>query len=104
MKISKERLMEIIKEELDAGAFGSDTVSKSSRVADLRAKAKDTTSASGVDAKERGIIQRIEKNLTKLAELSNIRSGNTFSLLKRINALMEKEIAKLEDGEQTDEQ
>jgi hypothetical protein len=99
MKISKERLMEIIEEEVNK-SLGSDTVSRSDRAKELRQKVKSTSSEQGVDAKERGIVQRIEQNLTKLADLTNIKSGATFALLNRLNSLMEKEIQKLEQGEQ----
>ena len=103
MKISKEKLLEIIEEEVDK-AFGTDSMSRTDRTKDLRQKAKATASQKGVDAKERGIVQRIEQNLTKLADLTNIKSGNTFTLLKRLNALMEKEIQKLESGGSTNEE
>lgn len=98
MKISKERLLEIIKEELDKAEFGKDSVSRSQRSSELRQKIKSTSSETGVDTKERGIVQRIEQNLTKLADLTDIKSGTTFTLLKRLNALMEREIQKLERG------
>lgn len=104
MKISKEMLKEIIKEELEKQkAFGYDATSQSDRKKDLKQKYKDASSQKGVDNKERGIVQRIEQKLTKLADLTDIKSGSTFSLLKRLDALMEKEIQKLEGGEQTDE-
>ena len=95
MKISKERLLEIIEEEVGQ-AFGATSVSRSDRAKDLRQKVKSASSEQGVDTKERGIIQQIETNLTKLADLTNIKSGNTFAVLKRLNSLMEKEIEKLE--------
>lgn len=98
MKITKERLLEIIKEEMDKADFGRDSISRSDRAKELRQKMKSTSSETGVDTKERGIVQRIEQNLTKLADLTDIKSGSTFTLLKRLNALMEKEIAKLEGG------
>ena len=98
MKITKERLLEIIKEELNKADFGRDSVSRSDRSKELRQKAKSASSETGVDTKERGIVQRIEQNLTKLADLTDIKSGSTFTLLKRLNTLMEKEIAKLEGG------
>jgi len=104
MKISKEMLKEIIKEELEnQKAFGADTTSQSNRKKDLKQKFKDVSSEKGVDNRERGIVQRIEQNLTKLADLTNIKSGQTFALLKRLNSMMEKEIAKLESGAQPDE-
>ena len=95
MKISKEKLLEIVEQEVEK-AFGADTVSKTARTRDLRQKAKSATDQKGVDSKERGIVQRIEQNLTKLADLTDIKTGSTFTLLKRLNVLMEKEIEKLE--------
>ena len=52
MKISKERLMEIIKEEVSK-SFGGDTVSKSDRAKKLRQKVKSSSSEQGVDSRER---------------------------------------------------
>ena len=105
MKISKEILKEIIKEELEkAKAFGFDTTSQSDRKKDLKQKYKDASTQKGVDNKERGIVQRIEQKLTKLADLTDIKSGSTFALLKKLDALMEKEIAKLEGGSKADEE
>ena len=91
--------MEIVKEEVSK-SFGGDTVSKSDRAKKLRQKVKSSSSEQGVDSRERGIVQRIEQNLTKLADLTDIKSGSTFTLLKRLNDLMEKEIQKLEQGKQ----
>lgn len=108
MKISKEQLKEIIKEELEKlseqdesdtpqqKSFGFDTTSQSDRKKDLQQKYKDASKQKGVDSKERGIVQRIEQKLTKLADLTDIKSGSTFTLLKKLDALMEKEIQKLE--------
>lgn len=105
MKISKEMLKEIIKEELEnQKAFGTDSTSQSKRKQDLKQKFKDVSDQKGVDNKERGIVQRIEQNLTKLADLTDIKAGQTFALLKRLNLMMEKEIEKLEGGVQTDEE
>ena len=105
MKISKEELKKIIKEELEnAKAFGFDTTSQSDRKKDLKQKYKDASSQKGVDNKERGIVQRIEQKLTKLADLTDIKSGSTFALLKKLDSLMEKEIAKLEGGGKADEE
>ena len=105
MKISKELLKQIIKEELEKQkSFGFDTTSQSDRKKSLKQKFKDVSTQKGVDNKERGIVQRIEQNLTKLADLTDIKSGQTFALLKRLNSMMEKEIEKLESGADTDEE
>ena len=96
MKISKKRLMEIIMEEL--GALGSTSVSRSDRSKHLRQQAKSASSETGVDSKERSIIQQIETNLTKLANLGNIKTGSVFTVLQKVNKLMEAEIEKLDQG------
>jgi hypothetical protein len=99
MKISKEVLKQIIKEEL-----GKDTVSRTDASKDLKQRSRDMISQKGVDNKERGIIQKIEQNLAKLADLTDIKSGNVFAALKRLNAIIEKQIIELEGGEQQDEE
>jgi hypothetical protein len=103
MKISKEILKKIIKEELDQQAFGKSVVSKTDRAKDLKSKAIDNDSQKQIDNLERGIIKQFTDRLQKLAELSNIKSGNVNSLLKRVYAIMDKEIQKLEGGDQKDE-
>jgi hypothetical protein len=103
MKISKEMLKEIIKEELELQDFGKSSVSKTDRTKDLKAKAIDSDSQKQIDNLERGIIKQFTDRLQKLAELSNIKSGSVNSLLKRVYAIMDKEIQKLESGEQQDE-
>ena len=57
----------------------------------------------GIDNRERGIIGRMEKNLAKLADLTDIKSGNVFATLKRLNKIIEDQIAELE-GETPDEE
>ena len=98
MKISKETLKKIILEEL-----GKDTVSRTDASKDLKQRSRDMISQKGVDNKERGIIQQIEQNLAKLADLTDIKSGNVFAVLKRLNDIIEAQIKKLEGGEQKSE-
>ena len=98
MKISKEVLKQIIKEELEQKAFGTDSSSQSDRKKSLTQKYRGVSKEKGIDNKERGIVERIEQNLTKLAALSDLKSGPSFALLKRLNSLMEKEINRLEGG------
>ena len=57
----------------------------------------------GIDNRERGIIGRMEKNLAKLADLTDIKSGSVFAVLKRLNKVIEDQIAELE-GETPDEE
>ena len=44
----------------------------------------------------------MEKNLAKLADLTDIKSGSVFAVLKKLNAIIEDQIAKLE-GDQPSE-
>ena len=102
MKISKEALKQIIKEELES-EFGKSTVSSSERSKNLKTQAADREAQKGIDNTERGIIQQFNQRLEKLAQISNIKSGSVNSVLKKVYALMDKEIAKLEKGEQQNE-
>jgi hypothetical protein len=99
MKITKELLREMIEEET-LKSFGSDVSSKSNTTKDLKQRASDVGKKGGVDDRERGIISRIETNLAKLADLTDIKSGNVFSVLKKLNSIIEKQIAKLEGAKQ----
>jgi len=103
MKISKEDLKQIIKEELEQQTFGKSTVSRTDASKDLKQRSRDMMSQKGVDNKERGIIQQIEQNLAKLADLTDIKSGNVFAVLKKLNSIIENQIAKLEGRAQQDE-
>ena len=105
MKVTDKEIKKIIKEVLDEQEkFGKTSVSTSASVKSLKQRTKDASSQQGVDNKERGIIQQIETNLSKLADLTDLRSGKVFSVLKRLNKIIEEEIQKLEsksgkDGE-----
>jgi len=100
MKISEEEIKKIINEVLNENDdFGRKSVSKSDSSKNLKQRSRDALSQKGVDSVERGIIQQIEDNLSKLADLTNLKSGNTFSLLRRLNAIIEKEIKRLQSKE-----
>ena len=103
MKISKEMLKEIIKEELEKEDFGKSTVTRTDASKDLKQRSREMISQKGVDNRERGIIQRMEQNLAKLADLTDIKSGNVYAVLKKLNGIIEKQIAELEGGVQKDE-
>ena len=97
MKITNEEIKKIIKEVMsEQENFGKSSVTTSDSVKALKQRTKDASSQQGVDNRERGIIQQIETNLAKLADLSDIRSGKVFSILKRLNKIIEEEIQKLE--------
>lgn len=104
MKITDEEIKKIINEVLnEQDDFGKTTVSRTDSAKNLRQRTRDAISQKGVDNAERGIIQKIENNLSKLADLTNLKSGNTFAFLRKLNALLEKEIQKFESEGQKDE-
>jgi len=82
MKITKQQLKHIIKEEFEKVA--STSVRQSARQ-DAAAQV-----AGGVTDSERGIIQTLLKQLTAAAQSGNITSGNVF----RLADLLSKELAK----------
>jgi hypothetical protein len=99
MKITKELLKEMIEEEA-AKAFGTDASTRTAMSKDLKQRSKDAVKQQGIDNRERGIIGRMEKNLAKLADLTDIKSGNVFATLKRLNKVIEDKIAELEGTKQ----
>ena len=104
MKITKKRLKSIILEELGdqmqststSQKLGTGSVTATDASKNYRDKAQTSATQQGVDNKERAIIQQIENNLQRLADLSNIKSGNVFSVLSKLNKLLEDQIQKLE--------
>lgn len=98
MKISKELLKKIIKEELEQTEFGKKKTSRGQASADLKQRSKDVQAQKGVDDKERGIISQIEQLLTRLADETDIKSGSINSNLKKIYNLLQKSLA----GEQNE--
>tara|TARA_A100001015_G_C14985113_1_gene711177 strand:- start:1577 stop:1894 length:318 start_codon:yes stop_codon:yes gene_type:complete len=104
MKITDKEIKEIIKEVLDEqDDFGKTSISRTDSTKNLRQRSRDAVSQKGVDNMERGIIQQVENNLSKLADITNLRSGNTFAFLKKLNKLIEKEIEKIEGGAKQNE-
>tara|TARA_R100000455_G_C6144220_1_gene36105 strand:- start:113 stop:409 length:297 start_codon:yes stop_codon:yes gene_type:complete len=91
MKISKEELKKIIKEELEA-EFGKIKTTRGQASSDLKTRAKDVQSQKGVDDQERGIINQIEKLLSQLADKTDIKSGQVNSKLKKLYAILKQEL------------
>lgn len=97
MKITKELLKQLIKEELESADFGKQKTSRGQASADLKQRSKDIQSQKGVDDKERGIISQIEQLLTRLANESDIKSGAVNSNLKKIYSLLKKSLEGKQD-------
>lgn len=99
MKISKEFLKQIIKEELEQVDFGKKRTSRGQASADLKQRSKDMQSQKGVDDKERGIINQIEDLLTKLADQTDIKGGAVNSKLKKLYTVLKQELGDQQDEE-----
>ena len=98
MKISKEDLKQIIREELEA-EFGKQKTSRGQASADLKLRSKEMQSQKGVDDKERGIISQIEKLLTQLADETDIKGGAVNSKLKKLYNVLQAELGDQQDEE-----
>ena len=99
MKISKEMLKQIIKEELEQVDFGKQRTSRGQASADLKQRSKDMQSQKGVDDKERGIINQIETLLTQLADKTDIKGGAVNSKLKKLYNVLKQELGDQQDEE-----
>ena len=85
-------------------AFGADSSTRTNMSQDLKKTfQRCCKTARRIDNRERGIIGRMEKNLAKLADLTDIKSGNVFATLKRLNKVIEDKIAELEGVKQDEE-
>jgi len=99
MKITEKLLKEMIEEETRK-AFGSDASTRTDTAKDLKQRSRDAVKQKGIDNRERGIIGRMEKNLAKLADLTDIKSGSVFAVLRKLNKIIEDQIAELEGAQQ----
>jgi hypothetical protein len=98
MKITKEHLKQIIREELESVDFGKQTTSRGAAAGDLKQRSKEMHSQKGVDDRERGIIGQIESLLTQLADETDIKGGAVNSKLKKLYNALKQEL-----GDQPDE-
>lgn len=97
MKDLKEKMKRIIMEELDQSEkFGQGSVSKMDMAKDLKQRSADAQKQTGIDSKERAIIKQIEASLQQLADLTNIKTGNTYAVLYKLHKQMQSEIEKLQ--------
>ena len=87
-------------EEETRKAFGSDASTRTDTAKDLKQRSRDAVKQKGIDNRERGIIGRMEKNLAKLADLTDIKSGSIFAVLRKLNKIIEDQIAEIEGAQQ----
>ena len=94
MEITKKELMKIIQEELADMAKVSTSDVRKSMAVDTKAKV-----AGGVNDQERGIIQKLQDQLTSAAASGNITSGRVF----RLAQMLSDELLKMSGGEPSPE-
>ena len=109
MKLTEQRLKQIIKEELkflneaeegdEFGTLGSKRTSKSQRSKDLRQGASDITHKTGVDSKELGIIGQMEELLSILADKTDIKAGPANAVIKAAYKRLKSQLQKILDLE-----
>ena len=92
MKVTKEQIKKIIKEELDNAGFGKTRASRGVASKELAIRSKEMQKQKGVDDLERGIISQLEQLLTQLADKTDIKSGSTKSKLEKLYQLLKKEL------------
>ena len=87
MKVTKQKLKEIILEELE------DLGKEKASVAQARSRALDAASAQGaqgITAHERGLIKQLSDMLVSGAEEANILSGTIITRIKQLAAELQK--------------
>jgi len=117
MKLENEQLKEIIKQEInnllkeieevpepeteepppeeEEGDFGKGSITKSDAAQNLAQKRKNMSqNQQGITNVERAVIQDFLKTLELAAQVSNIKTGNIFSLLNRVNKIIKQAIEK----------
>ena len=87
MKITKQKLKEIILEEIE------DLGKEKASVAQIRQRALDAAraqGAQGITAQERGLIKQLSDMLVSGAEETNILSGTVVARIKQLAAELQK--------------
>ena len=100
MKISKQRLLQILKEEVEAPAHKLKT--KSVSASGMKAADLERTKQTGDETtpQEAGIINQIEDFLAKLAATPGVDLAQKRSVLERILKLLQQNVAGNAKGEQ----
>lgn len=94
MKISKQKLKELIKEELETfvenkpSALDKTRKQTTTQARQTRTQAARSASSEKITPQERSLIDQMRELLTKYAEDYNLASGNEFTLLKRVAQMM----------------
>jgi len=91
MNLTKQEMMKIIKEELDK-------VTASDVRKDASASARET-GASGITDQERGLIKKLQSQLTTAAKSGNVATGRALKLAQMLSA----ELSKMSEAQSLDE-
>ena len=90
MKITKQKLAEIIKEEIVDMINENVGQTKDMSGGDFTQATRDLGKSQGADPKEKAIVTKLAQDLLAAAKKSNIRGGNIGTLLQRVFAELEK--------------
>ncbi len=96
-KITKSKLVQIIREEIGNAKLGAKTLSRSQQAAAEKQRAKDIASGDSlgdVTSKERAILKDIEDILTKIAEKDDLNKYRA-----QLQALLKKMLKNSPDSE-----
>ena len=102
MKISKQRLLQILKEETDSNLVETDLATKSLSPAQRIQQSRNRIAATGPEltTQESGILNQIEEFLSDLASTPGVDLMQKRSELERILKLLQQNVAGNAKGEQ----
>jgi hypothetical protein len=90
MKITKQKLAEIIKEEIVDMINENVGQTKDMSGGDFTQATRDLGKSQGADPKEKAVVTKLAQDLMAAAKKSNIRGGNIGTLLQRVFSELEK--------------
>lgn len=90
MKITKQKLAEIIKEEIFDMINENVDQAKDMSGGDFTQATRDLGKSQGADPKEKAIVTKLAQDLMAAAQKSNIRGGSIGTLLQKVFAELEK--------------
>jgi len=90
MKITKQKLAEIIKEEIVDMINENVGQAKDMSGGDFTQATRDLGKSQGADPKEKAVVTKLAQDLMAAAKKSNIRGGSIGMLLQRVFAELEK--------------
>ena len=90
MKLTKQQLKQMIKEELKEANGAFDKLSGGEAKEQGIAQTKQVSHGSGINDAERGIIQKLQAQLANAAQKGSITSGKVFQLANLLSQELQK--------------